>query len=459
MTWRRTISLASAVVLCASMGCGVGTDEHSGWSLEDRLGDAGTGVPSTPEDAGSDTAPMTSPDVGERDAGPHERSDAEVASDGGTAPAEDAHTDPSPAEFDPEAWQQPNPCSGQVSPNGPEEEFSLPLGRPRRSAPSAVTRGEFLSRHGSIRNEARARIFPDESMWPGNHVSTDLYKVPGTNMPLHLYVYNGYDLDIFRYSVTILVDYQPVPLHYVRWNDDRSAVLSDEEATGINHPFDSDFEIIDVTVPARLFDEARMYEVSVNIELHSVGEVGPRGYSQRFTVYNGGYASPGRPCAEPRLGEPMTPWEVRLMRETDSGSGMLFVDGIPSDYDWMDTLRAEPGETRTFYFTARRAHRTDGPKDMAAVPVLNGQPLQPPWWIREGGTDGVSVLTADARKSFEVTFPEEAGVYEVEVLTWPDPYEPYRTLDGEAIDGVVANDTFTRSSNALRFIVGEAGQH
>jgi hypothetical protein len=64
-------------------------------------------------------------------------------------------------------------------------------------------------------------------------------------------------------------------------------------------------------------------------------------------------------------------------------------------------------------------------------------------------------LWADARKSFDVTFPQEPGIYEVQVASWEDPFLFWRTRDGTRVESVSDGAGLHEGSNALRFRVVE----
>ncbi|QDG50856.1 hypothetical protein FIV42_08960 [Persicimonas caeni] len=254
-----------------------------------------------------------------------------------------------------------------------------------------------------------------------------------------------------------MVDYEPVQATYARWKPDRSEKLLETTATGINFDIDSDFEILDVTIPASAFPDRRMYEISVSFNV-TVPRGGRTGEAYRFALFNGGYDRPSRPCAEPRLDIPWSDWERQMyLYAASMNIGPLFYDGITDALDTQSLIDVEPGETRRMYFSALSTSDQQGGKPTVLVPLFEGEPMGPVWWITQGNARGDYRTRVDARKSFEVTFPEEPGIYVVQVATWEDPYLYWRDRDGTRNDDVSFGSSrdLHESSNPLHFRVVE----
>jgi hypothetical protein len=364
-----------------------------------------------------------------------------------------------PVEFDASLWQQDNPCTGEVSYPDENEQFSLPT----RSEPSqrpVVTREEFIAELGGVPSQAGS-IRPGEAVLPGDGKSFDLYAQPGTDVPIHIYSFNDADepedFEPYSLNITVMVDYAPVEATYVRWSPDRSQKLLEKTATGINLDLESDFEILDVTIPASVFAKQRMYEISVSYNLTTHQGL-KYGESRRFALFNGGYNRPTRPCAEPKIDVPWSDWEKALYnRVTVDDLGPLFFEGITSERDIQTVVDVEPGETRRMFFSVLQTSSQAGGKPTVLVPLFDGEPTGPVWWVKQGGDDDNYRVRVNARKSFEVTFPEEPGVYVVQVATWEDPYLYWRTRDGVRNQDVSLGSSrgLHESSNPVHFRVVE----
>jgi hypothetical protein len=301
-------------------------------------------------------------------------------------------------------------------------------------------------------------IRPAEGLHAGPGKAYDLYTDPGTDVTLHVYVINDYtpeELESFRLMLTTMVDYESVEARYERWNPERTERWLDTNATGINVPIRSDVEIIDVTIPGEVFAEERMYEIALSFETTTT-ERAPFGESQRFALYNGGYNRPKHPCAEPRLDDVMTPIEERLRTRIAGDIGILFFEGIESREDLRRTIPVEPGATKEFYLSVFRESVQYEAKPTVMIPLMNGQPIGPTWWVTQGGDpEGTYRLRFDARKTFEVTFPQEPGIYEIQAASWIDPFKIYRERDGTVHRDISDGGGIKQNSNALRFEVVE----
>jgi hypothetical protein len=325
-----------------------------------------------------------------------------------------------PMEFDPELWNESNPCSPPVSYEAPPQSFSIP-DETSSLEDREMNREQLLRWRGGLDSRdtgAEVRLGASTNPGAGSWHDFNMFVEPGTDIPIHVYPYHGDDLDEYRFNVTVMVDYEPVEAVYTHWNADRTATIQETTATGYSAAFQSDVEIVDVTIPSEVFDERRMYEVAVSVDLTSVATRVERQH-HRYALYNGGYERPDRPCAETSIEQAMTRAERYMWLEADGDSGVLFFDGIPANYDWHDQFEVEPGESRRFYFSAMYSDSYGDPKDVVFAPVINGQPIRSAWWVHSLPNRNSNSPTVDDRKSFEVTFPEEPGVYDVQVLPAP----------------------------------------
>lgn len=358
--------------------------------------------------------------------------------------------------FDPSLWLESNSCATEVTYPPVDEEFELFWRDPPANEPVVTAnelRQELADVGGLPLQGGSVRIA--QSMRPGPDWPYDLYAVPGLNVPLHVYVINNYeDLSTFRLNLSVLVDYQPVEASYTRWNPDRTEELFTRTTSGVSFSIDSKVEIIDIVLPGHLFDEERMYEIALSFQTST--DRRPIGHSRRFALYNGGYDRPAHPCAEARLDAESTEIETALRSRISDDLGPLFFHGIKDKDAIQRTIDVAPGETMRMYFSALPTLYESGPKPTVLVPVLDGKPIGPTWWITQGGGPESEYRNRiDARKSFEVTFPEEPGIYEVQVFSWEDPYRIWRTRDGVKQEGVSDGSGLRENSNALRFRVVE----
>jgi hypothetical protein len=250
----------------------------------------------------------------------------------------------------------------------------------------------------------------------------------------------------------VLVDYQPVDATITHWDDDREQELAETVGSGMNVPNDSIVDIFDITIPASHFTEDRMYEVSISFTMSTL-EHRPIGSSKRFALYYNGYDRPSRPCAIPSLNEPSDGTEHQLFGRIGTNDTILFTEDFEEIHDVRDLLEVEPGETKRFYATTFSfAYPLE--KVQYYVPTLNGEPVGNGWYVKTPAREPPQRSLIDSRRSFEVTFPDEPGIYEVQIANWMDPFEIWRTREGEEVEGIRSPHSGA-NSNVLRFRVGE----
>ena len=376
----------------------------------------------------------------------------DVAPNDALDPEPDGGSDAVPLTFDASLWQQDNSCQGEETYPPPNDSFAMPT---RESTLDPIkTRADVVQDLGGELPRQGFGLVVDPALKPDDPEVFAIYSQPGTDVKIYLYAINNYeDLSSYRLNLTVMVDYEPVQARYVRWNPDRTQQWSDTKETGISVPIRSDVEIIDITLPGELFSERRMHEIALYTQATTTEE-SPNGQARRFALYNGGYDRPSRPCAQARLSQSAVPIE-RFLFPNVMGDDVvaLFFEGM-NEEDVRRTVEVAPGETKQFYLSVFRDGFYEGPNPTVLVPLLNGEPIGPTWWIARGERDGSSEWdTIDARKTFEMTFPREPGIYEVEVASWEDPYELYRDRNGTLVRGVSSGGEVTEGSNALRFRV------
>ena len=427
------LALATSMLLLGSCAC---------QQMPDQLGER-IDVNLDAEDVTVDTSGVRGKD-----------GDNDVANDDALGHVDDG-SDAVPLSFDASLWQQDNSCQGEETYPPANDTFAMPNGQ-AASDPIKTRADVVQDLGGRLREEEQGfGLFVDPALKPDDPEVFAIYAQPGTDVKIYLYAINNYeDLSSYRLNLTVMVDYEPVQARYVRWNPDRTQQWSDTKETGISFPIRSDVEIIDITLPGELFSERRMHEIALYTQATTT-EGGPNGEARRFALYNGGYDRPSRPCAEPRLGTEAVGIERYIIAaERTDHLAALFVGGVESRQALRDVIAVAPGETRQFYLSVYRDDFYEGPNPTVLVPLLNGEPIGPTWWVTQGeDNDSSGWDTIDARKTFEVTFPDEPGIYEVEVASWEDPYQLYRNRNGTRVRGVSNGSGLTEGSNALRFRV------
>ena len=95
---------------------------------------------------------------------------------------------------------------------------------------------------------------------------------------------------------------------------------------------------------------------------------------------------------------------------------------------------------------------------LVLVPTLNGEPIGPVFWrVLSGSQEGADPYKVDDRGWFDVTLPEEDGVYEVYMQTWEDPWVRWRDFGAIRPRGGYEDVAMVKpiaGSNPVRFVVG-----
>lgn len=353
--------------------------------------------------------------------------------------------------FDESLWHLPNPCEGKVTFPEDNSPFEMPDRPPEHD--HYFTKQGIIETYGELPLQGFI-VAPAPNLQPGEGRTFSMFSEPGTDATFYVYVINNYNTDVlesFRLNMTAMVDYEPVEASYERWDPSREHILFDKTKPGINYPIESDVEIIDVTIPGDVFDEERMYEISLNMESTTI-ERRSVGLSRRFALYNGGYNRPNRPCVEPRLDEELLEIEFELFGRISDDVGILFFEGIEHRDQLREVIDVAPNETKRLFLTILRA--TSVPRPTVLVPLMAGEPVADPWWVTQGGEIVWPRGHVEARKTFEVTFPAEPGIYEVQVASWVNPFELAKDREGNNVEGVRSSE-LNENSNTLRFRVTE----
>jgi len=397
---------------------------------------ADTGSPSVRVDTGLDTGPDA---AAPPDASADLPADSRVDADPGGIP------------YDPARWMEPPGDCGEGTSYSPVStaDFAIP---DNPTVTDRFTAAPLLA--DQVRQSTS--ILADNALEPtAGSSNTVIYANPGEAADFHIGSLNNYDdLSSFQISVTVMVDYRPVEARFTRLSDDRSSVLDSwSGVSGIGFQAEKKVELIDVTIPVSELEPGRMNEVAIALSVHTV-ERRPVTHFQRFNLFYGGWERPPRPCVrEPRSMDPLSV-EIELNQIFGSGNMFAFTGQFNRALDLRSRLLASPGEKVTIFASLRA---WEEPEPLAMVPVLNGQPLGPVWWQRQSThpLGSFAQRRIDMRRSIELEMPREPGVYNFQIITWPDPFEVRVHPNGDVLDEGVKNKLLDRSSNHLTFEVVE----
>ncbi len=343
-------------------------------------------------------------------------------------------------------------CEGETPMSSPsDEKFRMP------NRDSIDPEFDARQARAAAEGEEGQIVVADPALQQGKVFAYDFFSPGGRDVTLHYYPYvttrTAEQLSKERMNLTVLVDYEPVEATWTRWSDDRSTALDTALGTGISFGPPRQFELIEVTIPAEAFPQRRAYEISLGM-LSVSSLLVDRHSAWRMRLYNGGYEVPSRPCAnEPLDIEERT--EIEFALQNGARELLLFPETIE---DFWTThgrpLEVKPGETIRFYASGFRDGK--GPSAAVAVPTANGIPIgSPKWWRHGPAWVGAALPPIDTRFSFSYTVPDEPGTYDVYVLSWTDPFETGRDLDGNRINGVYFSSKPRGHSNGIRLVVPE----
>jgi hypothetical protein len=378
---------------------------------------------------------------------------SDVADGSGEVHDSSDRPDTSNALYDPALWMRDNSCTGETTFPSDFGEFENPP--PPDDYTPTKTYDDWIASRGELPLQGFS-FGVDPKLMPRDQRPFELFAEPGTDIQLFITHVNNYtdeELESFRHTTTVLVDYEPVEATYQRWSPNRETMVDEVVSTGFHFDVTEKVEIIEITIPASAFPESRTYEIALASETtttvrRSVGK------NFRFALFNGGCDRPTRPCHEPALSDEATEFEQRLFRRISDDVASIFFEGISNRDELRSTIDVQPGETRRIFVSLYSNGFEE--REMVLRPLLNGKPLDHTWWVTHGNRTGEGQSKyIDARKSFEVTFPEEPGIYEVQVASWLDPFELYRTPDGTEHDDIESESPLSENSNALRFRVVE----
>ncbi|MEC9400195.1 MAG: hypothetical protein VX475_21395, partial [Myxococcota bacterium] len=253
--------------------------------------------------------------------------------------------------------------------------------------------------------------------------------------------------------LTVLVDYKPVEATYNYSQDRWDNLLFSKAATGTRFPIDTQFSMMEVILPASLFTEERMYEIAIGQTTVQYG-ASNGGVYRKVHLLNRSTKQLGHPCHEEPLYEPANTIEYGLISENISTGVLLFPTYYPalSEVAFEQLLPAEPGQkVQVNLSLVSKYNVEDRARPVFLKPLLDGKPLEQEWRVSLS-PKGPGSFNIDARKTFEVTLPEEPGIYEVSMAVWHDPHLMAVDLDGNSIEGISTGGRGA-TSNLLRFEV------
>lgn len=399
--------------------------------------------------------PDASPDldmprvIEEPDAGPADQGEppADMA-----APEADMEKEVKFFEFLQSEWEKETPCRGDVTPTPIERAFEYPE-RSTAYDIGKTSREELEAFAKTVNYTFIHQVTFDESLRPDRR-SIVLYR--NDEEDVHMYIHTvvqSEDIERTNGMITVLVDYKPVQATFKfsqnRWDNE---VFSRQDS-GVRFPIDTQFSMMEVILPAALFTEERMYEIAIG-QITNRYDGTDGGVFRKIHLFNKSYQQPEHPCFEEPLKGYFNNFEYGLVNEAVSAAVLLFPTYYPSlsEIAFERIIPAEPGQKVQINMSARARFAAEERERLVFLkPLLDGKPLEQEWRVsfapkNEGDFD------IEARKTFEVTLPEEPGIYEVSMAVWHDPHLMAVDLDGNNRAGYSTGgggDT----SNLLRFEV------
>lgn len=328
-----------------------------------------------------------------------------------------------------------------------------------QTSPRKLTASEFLTGISGFRYSYSLR--PDERhQGVSGTVPLVLFANEGDDVEFSWYVHHKRTPDELartRASMTFMVNYEPTVAEYTRWDSTRSQILETNVDTGQNFTFEAQTEIWDVRIPADQFDGPGAHDIAFAWESAIDGYGATTGRIHRKTLYYGGYERQTRFCARPQLGADENPWEYWTSRYHMRSNLIAFMHpGQPfRAVDFEDRPTRAPGVTERVYWSLFRWN-SERRRYIVSVPLLNGRPVGDPIWSTTGGEERANLSkeqTVDDRGYLDVTLPDEPGLVQIMMATWPDPFVPAETLDGARIEGVQWGGFVSDNSNFVEIVV------
>jgi hypothetical protein len=331
-------------------------------------------------------------------------------------------------------WGAPKRCDSLVTYPPDDRIFDPPNRDPIERPP--MTRS-WIEATGRMPHEGGywGSAIPSNDLHPrSDGRNYDLYAHPGDDVSFEFAMAQKADsLDDRKLFLSILVDYEPVEFEFERWDPEREHVVDSGVSQGLVWEVDDEVSLVDVTIPASVFDETRMYEIETAVVFNErpVG-VGTSQF-RRYALHYGGYSLPSHPCFEPALQDEMNQMERELVRDYRGEIMSLrqIVGLIPARADSSAeavslvhpaTMEVAPGEEVTFNVTFTSEDKA--PAQTVGVPILDGVPLDIRWFHMTGEPlIAVRYPLVSTRKQFTMTAPTDPGRYYLYVASWRGSYQ------------------------------------
>lgn len=402
---------------------------------------------STFQDAGSDAALDSATDSATADGDTDGASAVDAATDAG----ESFWVSPD----DISLWMQDRSCDGPG--RTVEQVWDGPFEMPDTAHRSLrITRTEIEEMFGSPLPPSK-NAFVDTSLTDVvDDLQYDIFVEPGDDLVFYTYLTSTYGPDIENhYMVTPMLDYESVEVDFTRFSDDRTEIIDATTDTGIAFESTGVLDIIDIRIPAAHFTPGRMHEVAIAIRGEAV-QLHKQGITVRFQVWYGGVEPPSDPlpCVVPELDDEITDFERAIF---NGGATVARIFTIPNPRMDNDFIRdARPGETVRIYSSIYAfLPNPERAFEVMFWPTLDGRPIGEPWWRSYRKSDQGRNFEIDDRHYFDVTLPDEPGIYQVALKAYEDPWVRWRAFGSDVRNDHVANRGVNEGSNVLRFRVTE----
>lgn len=417
---------------------------------------AGCTTPLTVEENPSDSTDAAT------DSGTISQEDVAVPADAGDSDADlDSFRDggnevnwSSPEDLD--LWTAARPCSAPTTnvETVSTSPFEVP---PGGEFEAAWTRERILS-EGAEGFDQWSRIFFDSKYGTlGDRQPFDIFVEPGEDVVLHVHLFDSSrDQD---YVMSTFLDYEPVSSNFKQVTGDRKDVIKESVGTtGFIAHVDRRLVLTDVTIPAEEFTPGRTHELVFAFVGSSRGA-----QTSRYQVHYGGYGPPPDPleCVVSPLGTERSIFEGIMYGLSGPRVATIFNVPHPTGVTYLERT-VSTGETVRIYSSIFRKFNHIGPTQIFLQPTLNGKPVGDPIWrSRNGPSDLRRIETIDSRDYFDITLPDEPGLYYFNLVAVEDPWKRWRPF-GEtdpSADGYHGYSNIRNhqpgSSNIIRFQVVE----
>lgn len=258
---------------------------------------------------------------------------------------------------------------------------------------------------------------------------------PGEDVKVQVGLKAG-NLDYESVLVAVLVDYQPVDAEFVRLAPDRSEVLDTETTSQKRYPIDDEYRgvLLDITIPADVFEEERMYDIAVMGSYnrpHDVFGTRVRDIRGVTTLFYGGFDIPEHPCFDPGAYVEVVDMESFELqaRPITSHTARFVAEGVET----LEQLEAPielSADTSTlsgqlYVYSGGVGART---RAVVLMPYINDEPWpEGAQWHFIPALQGLFVDKIDV----EVPIPAASGQHRVVYKEWSVPFSPRITPEGE----------------------------